>query len=62
MAEWHPDCYQRAVAYVTDPLGRLLVFDHRDVDARTQVPGGIEVGESAEAAVLEELSEESGLE
>ena len=40
MASWHPRCYQRAVAYVTDPSGRLLVFDHVDVDAGTQVPGG----------------------
>ncbi|RBY80407.1 NUDIX hydrolase [Blastococcus sp. TF02-09] len=62
MAGWHPDCYQRAIAYVTDPTGRLLVFEHRDVDAGTQVPGGgIRVGESAEDAVLRELVEESGL-
>jgi 8-oxo-dGTP pyrophosphatase MutT (NUDIX family) len=63
MADWHPDCYQRAAAYVTDPSGRLLVFDHLDADAGTQVPaGGIHVGESAEEAVLRELAEESGLE
>jgi len=63
MAGWHPDCYQRAIAYVTDPDGRLLVFDHLDVAAGTQVPGGgIHVGESAEDAVLRELAEESGLE
>ncbi|MCA0145832.1 NUDIX domain-containing protein [Blastococcus sp. LR1] len=62
MAAWHPDVYQRAMAYVTDPDGRLLVFDHLDVDAGTQVPaGGIHVGESAEAAVVRELAEESGL-
>lgn len=62
MASWHPDCYQRAAAYVTDPSGRLLVFDHVDVDAGTQVPaGGIHDGESAEDAVLRELAEESGL-
>ena len=30
MSDWHPDCYQRATAYVTDPNGRLLVFDHLD--------------------------------
>ena len=62
MSSWHPDCYQRAAAYVTDPTGRLLVFDHLDVDAGTQVPaGGIHEGESAEEAVLRELAEESGL-
>ncbi|SDF76820.1 8-oxo-dGTP pyrophosphatase MutT, NUDIX family [Blastococcus aurantiacus] len=62
MAGWHPDCYQRAIAYLTDPSGRLLVFEHLDVDAGTQVPGGgIHVGESAEDAVLRELAEESGL-
>lgn len=63
MADWHPDCYQRAEAYVTDPTGRLLVFDHLDVDAGTQVPaGGIHDDESAHEAVLRELQEESGLE
>ena len=62
LAEWHPRCYQRAVAFVTDPSGRLLVFDHLDVDAGTQVPaGGIHINESAEDAVLREVAEESGL-
>jgi 8-oxo-dGTP pyrophosphatase MutT (NUDIX family) len=63
MAGWHPDCYQRAIGYVTDPGGRLLVFDHLDVAAAgTQVPGGgIHPGESAEDAVLREVTEESGL-
>lgn len=62
MADWHPDCYQRAAAYVTDPDGRVLVFDHLDVDAGTQVPaGGIHLGESAEEAVIREVAEESGL-
>ena len=62
MASCQPDCYQRAIAYLTDPSGRLLVFEHLDVDAGTQVPGGgIHVGESAEDAVLRELAEESGL-
>jgi 8-oxo-dGTP pyrophosphatase MutT (NUDIX family) len=62
MAGWHPDCSQRAIAYVTDPSGRLLVFEHVDVDAGTQVPGGgIHVGETAEDAVLRELAEESGV-
>lgn len=62
MSNWHPPCRQRAVAYVTDPLGRLLVFDHVDVDAGTQVPaGGIRHGEKAEDAVVRELAEESGI-
>lgn len=59
---WHPECYQRAVAYLTDPSGRLLVFDHVDVDAGTQVPaGGIHEDESPDDAVLRELVEETGL-
>jgi len=63
MWNWHSVCYQRAVAYVTDPLGRLLVFEHVDVDAGTQVPaGGTHEGEPAEDAVLRELAEESGVE
>ena len=64
MADWHPPCYQRATAYVTDPLGRLLVFDHvDDAEAGTQVPaGGIQHGETAEDAVVRELAEESGIE
>lgn len=62
MAPWNPDRYERAVAYLTDPAGRLLVFDHLDVDAGTQVPGGgIHAGETPEVAVLRELAEESGL-
>ncbi len=62
MASWHPRCYQRVVAYVTDPSGRLLIFEHVDVDAGTQVPGGgIHEGESAEEAVRRELAEESGV-
>lgn len=31
MAGWHPDCYQRAAAYVTDPSGRLLVSQFLDL-------------------------------
>lgn len=63
MAAWHPKCYQRAAAYVTDASGRLLVFDHLDAEAGTQVPaGGIHIGESAEEAVVRELAEESGVE
>jgi 8-oxo-dGTP pyrophosphatase MutT (NUDIX family) len=48
---------------VTDPLHRLLVFDHMDSpDAGTQVPaGGIKRDEAPEAAVGRELFEESGL-
>ena len=62
MSDWHPDCYQQAVAYVTDGAHRLLVFEHVDVDAGTQVPaGGIHEGESAEDAVRRELAEESGI-
>lgn len=64
MADWRPRCYQRATAYVTDPHGRLLVFDHVDVPtAGTQVPaGGIRFGETPEDAVVRELAEESGIE
>ena len=63
MSPWHPDCYQRATAYLTDPLGRLLVFDHLEIPvAGTQVPaGGIHNGESPEDAVVRELVEESGI-
>jgi len=57
------DCYQRATAFVTDPAGRLLVFDHVDEPgAGTQVPaGGIRAGEHPSDAVLRELAEESGI-
>jgi 8-oxo-dGTP pyrophosphatase MutT (NUDIX family) len=62
MAGWHPDCYQRAIAFVTDPDERLLVFEHLDVDAGIQVPGGgIHEDETARDAVLRELAEESGV-
>lgn len=63
MADWHGRCYQRATAYVTDPVGRLLVFNHIDASpAGTQVPaGGIHDGETAEEAVVRELAEESGI-
>ena len=49
---------------MTDPAGRLLVFDHvGNTGAGTQVPaGGIKPGESPERAVLRELREESGIE
>lgn len=57
------DCYQRATAFVTDPSGRLLVFDHVDEpEAGTQVPaGGIHPGEPPVDAVVRELAEESGI-
>ena len=60
---WPPPCYQRAVAYVTDPSGSLLVFDHVGIpEAGTQVPGGgIGRIERPEAAVLRELAEELGI-
>jgi 8-oxo-dGTP pyrophosphatase MutT (NUDIX family) len=60
---WPPDCYQRATAYLTDPGGRLLVFDHLDAPrAGTQVPaGGILAGEDPADAVVRELEEESGV-
>lgn len=62
ISSWHPDCYQRAVAYLTDPAGRLLVFDHVDVDAGTQVPaGGIHEGEAPDEAVRREVFEETGI-
>ena len=63
VSNWHPKCYQRATAYVTDATGRLLVFDHVDAPASgTQVPaGGILPGEAPEVAVLRELVEESGI-
>ena len=63
MSAWPPECYQRAVAYVTDPAGRLLVFDHVGIpEAGTQVPGGgIGASELPEVAVLRELAEESGI-
>lgn len=44
---------QRAVAYLTDENNRLLMFDHVDVDAGTQVPvGGIHEDESPKDAGL----------
>ncbi len=63
MSAWPPKCYQRAVAFVTDLSGRLLVFDHVGVpEAGTQVPGGgIGASEQPDVAVLRELAEESGI-
>lgn len=56
--------YQRAVAFVTNLDGHLLVFDHvGDPSSGTQVPaGGISATETPESAVTRELAEESGLE
>lgn len=52
----------KAYAYVVDDEGRLLVFDHPDPEAGTQVPkGGVEPGETPREAVARELAEESGL-
>ena len=63
MLELPRTCYQRATALVTNPAGELLVFDHvGDARAGTQLPaGGIKVDEDAAAAVVRELTEESGL-
>jgi 8-oxo-dGTP pyrophosphatase MutT (NUDIX family) len=57
------DCYQRATAFVTDPTGRVLVFDHvGEPEAGTQVPaGGIQPDEHPSRAVVRELAEESGI-
>ena len=52
----------RVVVYVEREDG-LLVFDHRDhPDAGTQVPaGGVEEGESHDAAAVREVREETGV-
>lgn len=57
------DCYQRATAFVTDPSGRVLVFDHVEApEAGVQVPaGGIHPGEAPVDAAVRELAEESGI-
>jgi 8-oxo-dGTP pyrophosphatase MutT (NUDIX family) len=56
----------RVLAYVTREGGdghELLVFDHRDYpEAGTQAPaGGVDDGESLDAAVFREVLEETGL-
>jgi 8-oxo-dGTP diphosphatase len=57
----------RVVAYVVRPDGRLLVNVHADEDrpweqSGLQVPGGgVIPGESAEAGVVREVEEETGL-
>lgn len=60
------DSRQRVAAYVIRRLGRrseLLVFDQVGIpEAGIQVPaGGIRPGESAEGAVVREVTEETGL-
>ncbi|MFL6062185.1 MAG: NUDIX hydrolase [Marmoricola sp.] len=51
-----------AIIYVTDPDGRVLLVRQRFVGT-WGIPGGFQdVRESAEAAVLRELAEETGLE
>ena len=56
---------QRVACYVTrrhDGRLQLLVFDHADDDAGTQVPaGGIDPGESYAEAAVREVREETGL-
>lgn len=52
----------KAYAYVVRDDGRLLVFDHPNPEAGTQVPkGGVEPGESPREAVVREVAEETGL-
>jgi ADP-ribose pyrophosphatase YjhB (NUDIX family) len=62
MQTWPPERHQRAAAYLIDPAGRLLVFDHLDApSAGTQVPaGGVEPDELPEEAASRELRKESG--
>lgn len=53
---------EKAYAYVVRNDGRLLVFDHPDPGAGTQVPkGGVEPGETPREAVIREVAEEAGL-
>ncbi|MGW0770826.1 methyltransferase, FxLD system [Streptomyces sp. NPDC002676] len=55
-----PDAVFGAAAVVTDPFGRVLLG--RSTRGMWELPGGrIETGESAPAAAVRELSEESGL-
>lgn len=52
----------KAYAYILDGAGRLLVFDHPEPAAGTQIPkGGVEPGETPREAVVREVAEESGL-
>lgn len=51
-----------AFAAIFDESGRLLVVQERKVSRRFGLPGGrIEAGETAEAAVVRECREETGL-
>lgn len=52
----------KAYAYVVRHDGHVLVFDHPNPEAGTQVPkGGVEADESPREAVRREVAEESGL-
>jgi ADP-ribose pyrophosphatase YjhB (NUDIX family) len=60
------DVRVRVAVYVTRDTGcgrEVLVFDHRDhSEAGTQVPaGGVDQGETLEAAALREVAEETGI-
>jgi putative (di)nucleoside polyphosphate hydrolase len=51
-----------AGAVILDKSGRVLVFERRDITGAWQFPqGGLEAGESPEAAVWREVREETGL-
>jgi len=57
-----PRVEEKAYAYVVRSDGQLLVFDHPDSQAGTQVPkGGVEPGETPREAVVREVAEEAGL-
>lgn len=59
---FRPKFTMGAIIYVTDPDGRVLLVRQRFVGT-WGIPGGFQGGrESAEAAVLRELAEETGLE
>lgn len=51
-----------AAAVVTDEQGRVLLQRRGDVDGWGFPGGGMELGESAEEAVIREVREETGLE
>ncbi len=58
-----PKRVKKALAYITNRDGELLVFLHRDFpEAGLQVPAGtVADGEDPDAAALREVFEESGL-